>query len=152
VIALIALCIALGGVSYAAIKVPRRSVGKKQLKQHSVTTKKLHKLAVTNPKLADKSVDSRVLSQDLLDKIGGGGAKRIHYSANASSSPSLQTALDFNGLKVTAQCVQDGSKVGIDTRLTSAQDGTIQDQFNIDTGTDPHTPSPLQSGTIQIDL
>ena len=41
VVATAALFIALGGVSYAAIKVPNDSVGTKQLKKNAVTSKKV---------------------------------------------------------------------------------------------------------------
>jgi len=41
VVATMALFIALGGVSYAAIKIPNNSVGTKQLKQNAVTSKKV---------------------------------------------------------------------------------------------------------------
>jgi hypothetical protein len=44
VIAALALVIALGGTSYAAITLPRHSVGTKQLKDHAVTPVKLSKL------------------------------------------------------------------------------------------------------------
>lgn len=40
-VAVIALFIALGGASYAAIQVPKNSVGTKQLKKNAVTSKKL---------------------------------------------------------------------------------------------------------------
>lgn len=41
VISIIALVVALGGVSYAAIKIPKNSVGTKQLKRNSVNTVKV---------------------------------------------------------------------------------------------------------------
>src|SRR3954447_17161166 len=41
VVALIALCVALGGGAYAAIKLPKNSVGAKQLKKGAVTPPKL---------------------------------------------------------------------------------------------------------------
>lgn len=41
VVATLALFIALGGVSYAAVQIPRNSVGAKQLKRNAVTTKKV---------------------------------------------------------------------------------------------------------------
>jgi len=41
VISVIALIVALGGVSYAAIKIPKNSVGTKQLKKNSVTSAKV---------------------------------------------------------------------------------------------------------------
>jgi len=37
VISVIALVVALGGASYAALKIPKNSVGSKQLKKNSVT-------------------------------------------------------------------------------------------------------------------
>lgn len=47
VIATIALFIALGGASYAAIKLPKNSVGAKQLKKGAVTPAKLSKASAT---------------------------------------------------------------------------------------------------------
>lgn len=41
VISVIALIVALGGVSYAAIKIPRNSVGTAQLKKNSITSAKV---------------------------------------------------------------------------------------------------------------
>jgi hypothetical protein len=41
VVALLALFVALGGVSYAALKLPKNSVGTKQLKKSSVTSQKV---------------------------------------------------------------------------------------------------------------
>ena len=41
VVATLALFIALGGVSYAAIQIPKNSVGTKQLKKNAVTSKKV---------------------------------------------------------------------------------------------------------------
>lgn len=41
VVAVVALFIALGGASYAAIKIPKNSVGAKQLKKNAITSKKV---------------------------------------------------------------------------------------------------------------
>jgi hypothetical protein len=41
VISMVALFVALGGVSYAAIKLPKNSVGSKQIKKNSVTSTKV---------------------------------------------------------------------------------------------------------------
>src|SRR3954464_15689197 len=46
VVALIALFVALGGGAYAAFKLPKGSVGSKQLKKHAVTPPKLAKSTV----------------------------------------------------------------------------------------------------------
>jgi predicted secreted protein len=51
VIALIALFVALGGTSYAAIHLPKNSVGAKQLKKNAVTGTKIKNGAVTANKI-----------------------------------------------------------------------------------------------------
>jgi len=51
VISLIALFVALGGTSYAAIHLPKNSVGAKQLKKNSVTGTKIKNGAVTKAKI-----------------------------------------------------------------------------------------------------
>ncbi len=56
VISLIALIVALGGVSYAAINIPKNSVGTKQLKKNAVNAKKLKKNAVNTAKVKNKSL------------------------------------------------------------------------------------------------
>ena len=64
VVALIALFVALGGTSYAAIvRVPRNSVGTAQLKKGAVTAKKINASAHLSPViyahvLADGTVDA----------------------------------------------------------------------------------------------
>ena len=41
VLSMIALCVALGGVSYAAVSLPKNSVGPQQLRRHAVKPSKL---------------------------------------------------------------------------------------------------------------
>ena len=61
-VALIALFIALGGAGYAALKVPKNSVGSKQLKKNSVTAKKIKKNAVTTPKVKNGAITAAKLA------------------------------------------------------------------------------------------
>lgn len=51
VVSVVALAIALGGVSYAASQLPKNSVGPKQLKKNAVTTAKIKNGAVTGAKI-----------------------------------------------------------------------------------------------------
>lgn len=87
VISLIALFVALGGTSYAAIHLPRNSVGTKQLKKNAVTTRKIRKHAVTAAKINPKgltvpnakhaqSADSATSAANATDagQLGGVGA------------------------------------------------------------------------------
>jgi hypothetical protein len=52
VTSLIALFVALGGSSYAALNLPKGSVGTKQLKRNAVTTQKIKSNAATRSKIA----------------------------------------------------------------------------------------------------
>jgi len=52
VISLLALFVALGGTSYAVIKLPAKSVGNRELKSNSVTSAKIRARAVSRPDLA----------------------------------------------------------------------------------------------------
>ncbi len=55
-VALLALLVAMGGTSYAAVNLPRDSVGPQQLKARAVTTAKLGKGAVTSAKVRNGSL------------------------------------------------------------------------------------------------
>ena len=67
VVATLALFIALGGASYAAINLPKNSVGSKQLKKNAVTGAKIKKNAVTGVKVKDHSLTGSDID---LDKLG----------------------------------------------------------------------------------
>jgi hypothetical protein len=58
-VALLALFVALGGTGYAALTLPRNSVGSKQLKKNAVTGKKIRKNAVSSLKVQDFSLLSK---------------------------------------------------------------------------------------------
>jgi hypothetical protein len=56
VIAMLALFVAMGGTGYAALKLPKNSVGSKQIKKNAVTGKKIKKNSVTSVKVKDGSL------------------------------------------------------------------------------------------------
>ena len=56
VLSVVALFIALGGASYAAINLPKNSVGTKQLKGNSVGKKQLKRKSVVSSKVKDRSL------------------------------------------------------------------------------------------------
>ncbi|MGA8803333.1 MAG: hypothetical protein WB866_01470, partial [Solirubrobacterales bacterium] len=94
VVAVAALLLATGGVSYAASTLAPGSVGTPQLQGRSVTAKKL----------ADRSVHRRALSKKVrrqLDlarsqpAVASPDAKSIHFFAKADASPTPATILDF---------------------------------------------------------
>jgi hypothetical protein len=77
VVALIALVVALAGTAYAAVHLPKGSVGARQLKKSSVTKKKIRKNAVTRPKVHKNAItgikvkDRSILGKDIrLNSLG----------------------------------------------------------------------------------
>jgi hypothetical protein len=89
VMATIAVFLALGGVATAALKLPKKSVGTKQLKAKAVTTPKLGDKAVTEGKLGDGSVTAA--------KLASGAAYKdvyyreiVHSNTSASFSDDIQ--------------------------------------------------------------
>ena len=87
VVACVALAIALSGTGYAALKLPRNSVGTKQLRNGAVTNKKLARGAVTGAKVAP---DSRGGSQ-VNDSTLGLVASATH-AASADTAKSATSA------------------------------------------------------------
>lgn len=59
IVAYLALFVALGGTSYAAINLPRNSVGTAQIKQGAVTSKKIRKSAVASREIRDGGIVNR---------------------------------------------------------------------------------------------
>jgi hypothetical protein len=66
-IALLALFLALGGTSYAAISLPKASVGTDQLKHASVTTGKIAPQAITGKRLDDGAVARHKIRDGAVD-------------------------------------------------------------------------------------
>jgi hypothetical protein len=65
-LALLALLVALGGTSYAAVKLPKNSVGTAQLRKHAVARAKLADGAVTGAKVKDGSLTAADLGAGQL--------------------------------------------------------------------------------------
>jgi hypothetical protein len=69
VMATLALFVALGGVGYAAIKVPRNSVGSKQIKEEAVKASELASDSVDSFNV----IDGSIAGNDILPNTIGGG-------------------------------------------------------------------------------
>ena len=76
-VGLLALFIALGGTSYAAVKLPKNSVGARQLQKN----------AVVSAKVKDRSLLARDFKQGQLPK-GPAGAKGDPGPAGPPATPS----------------------------------------------------------------
>lgn len=73
VVAILALIVALGGTSYAAIQLPKNSVGASQIKANAVTLKKLKKNSVTSPKVRNGSLVAADFKPGQLNASGPAG-------------------------------------------------------------------------------
>ena len=124
VVACIALVVALGGTSYAAIKLPRNSVGTKQLKKASVTAPKLATRSVGPRKLQNNAVSDRNVKANALTgaKINEATLAEVPTAAKAGDSKTVAgytvlrfattvapnaaqaTVLNLNGLVITLAC------------------------------------------------
>ena len=69
VVACIALAVALGGTSYAAITLPKNSVGPKQLRKNAVTPVKVRANAITSPKVASNTLTGADINEATLGTV-----------------------------------------------------------------------------------
>ncbi len=119
VVACLALGLALGGTSYAAIKLPKNSVGTKQLKKNAVTGPKIKANAVTGAKVKESSLakvpaavaaDTAALATTATtattagnaNTVGGATVKRFFNAVTTGAA--AQTVLNLNGLIITLTC------------------------------------------------
>jgi hypothetical protein len=105
VVALLALFVALGGTSYAALNLPRNSVGTRQLKKNAVTAAKLHKNAVTSVKVKAHSLLAKDFESGQLP-AGPQGPQGPQGNAGPQGATGPTGA---NGVSVTSQTLPSGS-------------------------------------------
>ncbi|HWN74079.1 MAG TPA: collagen-like protein [Solirubrobacterales bacterium] len=89
VVATLALFVALGGASYAALQLPKNSVGTKQLKKSAVTAQKIAKGAVTKAKLG---ADAQAALTGPAGPKGDPGPKGDQGSPGPSEALTAQAA------------------------------------------------------------
>jgi hypothetical protein len=83
VMATIAVFLALGGASYAAFKLPKNSVGTKQLKNNAVTTKKIKKQAITAAKVKKKTLTGQQINVAKLGTVPAANTADVANTANS---------------------------------------------------------------------
>src|SRR3954447_5722180 len=93
VVSLLALAIALGGSAYAAVSLPKNSVGTKQLKTRAVTNSKLANGAVTAAKVRPGSLTGKQINSTTLAQVPSAGhAGNADAASNATHAGSADTA------------------------------------------------------------
>ena len=93
VVASMALFIALGGISYAAVKLPKNSVGSSQIRKNSVTGSKVKNSSLTGSDVKNSSLTGSDVKNSSLT---GSDVKNSSLTGSDIRNKSL-TAADFNG-------------------------------------------------------
>jgi hypothetical protein len=107
VMATAAVFVALGGTSYAAIKLPRDSVGAKQLKPESVGASELRPRAVSSSEVRNGSLGIEDLGRSTREALRGDPGP-----VGPSGVP-LRTSMNSGGRQVTGNAVSwDATVVG----------------------------------------
>jgi hypothetical protein len=105
VVAMLALIVALGGTSYAAVKLPKASVGSRELKKNAVITANIKNSAVTGAKVKSDSLTGADINEATLappalaaasnHANAAAGLDRVSYrTAAASVGPATQDPND----------------------------------------------------------
>jgi hypothetical protein len=92
VVAFIALAVALGGSSYAAIKLPSKSVGSKQLKKDAVTRSAIKANAVDGTKVADDSLTGADINESSLSIPAPSSVSKATTADKAATADSAGVA------------------------------------------------------------
>jgi hypothetical protein len=87
----LALFVALGGVGYAAVKLPKNSVGAAQLRPSAVITEKIRDGAVTGQKLGLSSLGTVASSRTAEIAVRVEAVGRVTDTANAGSAETSRT-------------------------------------------------------------
>lgn len=168
-ISLIALFVALGGTSFAAVALTKNSVGAKQIKKNAVTASEIKRNAVAASELRSNAVasgdiaDNGVGGADLSDNSVGSGEVINGSLLAADLAPGV---LDVNP-QITTQFTQhpadlgDGVEVSIDAFCPEGQmaigggargDDTLSEETNVGSSrpviSTTSTGAPVDDGTF----
>lgn len=138
-IGLLALFVALGGTAYAAVNLPKNSVGTKQLKAGAVTKAKIKKSVIgqLHEQQGPPGATGAQGPTGITGSTGpqGPGAKGIHYENNSIAGPGQPVTLTSAGpFTVKAQCyVTSGPAYSVRIYVNSSQDGnyTINESHRV---------------------
>lgn len=125
VVACMALFVALGGVSYAAVKLPRNSVGARQLKNGAVTGAKLKAKAVTGAKLGTGAVGTAALANGAVTaaKLDAGSLGKVPSATHADSAATAGDAATLQGRPPSAFIQGGGQILGNTVQLNLGEEG-----------------------------
>jgi hypothetical protein len=162
VLALVALFVALGGTSYAALSIPANSVGSKQLKKNAVTTKKIKNHAVTAAKINTTGLTvPNATHAGSATSAGSVDGSQVTTLSKPLLSNTTTTIFSGDDLTLTAVC-NSSAQIGLTAQSSDPNAelnwfGTLgtADTFahtNDGTGTSPITVLALGDNEGSIDI
>jgi hypothetical protein len=108
VVSLIAMVVALGGTSYAVVKLPPRSVGAKQLKRNAVAASHIKANAIRSAKVKNGSLKGTDIDEASLGAVAlagrAGGLDRVVYRVSRTSIPPPTVVGESTQGIATARC------------------------------------------------
>jgi hypothetical protein len=115
-VAFIALLVALGGTSYAVVRLPANSVGAKQLKRNAVTAAKLKNGAVTRAKIRANAITGAQILESSLDPVAS--------SAHAASAAALDK-VTYRGARVSVPAAPDPTTPAVAVGTATCDTGLV---------------------------
>ena len=109
VTATLALFVALGGTGYAAVTLPRNSVGTKQLRSRAVTASKLKPGAVTGRGVRNNSLTDADINEGTLGKVPSAASADHASSADSASTVGGMTAAQLKDRCPAGTVLYEGS-------------------------------------------
>jgi len=120
VMATVAVFIALGGTGYAAIHLPRNSVGRSQLRTHAVSNSKLAVGAVTASRVRSNTLGGAQINEGTLGTVPSAlAAGAAQNAANADrlngvSAAQLRVACPTGTIAYAGSCFEAGERAATD--------------------------------------
>ena len=99
-VATLALFVALGGSSYAALKLPRNSVGSSQIRPKAVGSSEVRSSAVRSRHLRAESVTQSKLSDSAIAALRGREGPQGPAGPPGPASITFKTSIDASGRRV----------------------------------------------------
>ncbi len=121
VVAMLALFVSLGGVSYAATKLAKNSVGARQIKNKAIGTAKIKNNAVTSTKVRNGTLRTADFQPGVLPVVSDGisGYEQVTAGAPASSETSQNA---------TATCPPGKVVIGGGARIFMGEGKVVLDE------------------------
>jgi hypothetical protein len=149
---LLALFVALGGTSYAAVKLPKNSVGNSQIKNGAVTSKKIKSNSISTSKIKNRSIEAG----DIKAGVIPGASTLADGSVTAAKLGNLP-AVRLQPTSGYTQAIANTTTGNLDdpasaTPLTPTTNTTVNNQFTFGTGipTGPPPAPTIPATTLKI--